>query len=125
MYHLLKKLKKGQIVTGKVVKLKNRFNNIYIIEIFDQWITAKSPKPLNIGSMVEFIVEIVDGAQTLKIKDKKQQQMRSADREVKILRSCSLEINSKNLELISKYIELGKPIQLDSILRFFRENNGI
>ena len=125
MYQQLKKLKEGSIVTGKVVKLKNRFNNIYVIELFDQWMTAKSPTPLEIGSSVEFVVNIVDGNHTLKIREREtaQNSFRSVDKEVRILNSCNLDINSKNLQLISKYLEMGKPVQLDKILAFFREND--
>ncbi|PID29130.1 MAG: hypothetical protein CR982_03740 [Candidatus Cloacimonadota bacterium] len=123
MYHLLKNIKEGSIISGKVIKLKNRFNNLYVIEIFDQWITAKAPTPLEIGSYIDFIVEIKNGKHTLKIREK--EKIISVNKEVKILRSCSLEVNSQNLKLISKYIEMKKPIQKDSILKFFRESNGI
>ncbi|MBN1970325.1 MAG: hypothetical protein JXR48_15980 [Candidatus Delongbacteria bacterium] len=121
MYRLLQKFKPGDRINGKVIRLEDQYRGLYIVEIFGQWMTAKSEKILSIGEEITF--EVISGSPLpgLKIVE----QVKKQDRNVNILISCGIEPSLKNLNLLKVYIEDGGYVQKDELIRYFKRQNEL
>jgi len=105
----------GQKYLAKVVALGDD-KDFYQLSVAGQLISAYSETRLSVGETVSLEVVKAGAQPQLKI-IKATANLSTAE---KVLKSCRIEINPVNIDLIEEYLAAGLPVQFDQIMRYFK-----
>ena len=122
MFKVFENCQVGDILSGRIVNIKSIQNNIYIVNISGELFSAYSEIGFKVGEKVD--LEILSIQSPLSFKLLKAGVLKQGSREkvrmVNLLNSCMIEVNDNNIKKIEDYINAGNPVQLDLILKLFK-----
>ena len=120
MLRVFRNIRTGTKMIGEIIGIKSPENRIYVIRLKNEQFTAYSEIDFQIGNRV--LLEVIEAGEQPHLKLSRAEVEKSVPTEAEnLLRICKLEINTKNVELMCKYLSSGSPVQLDKILHYFKE----
>jgi len=115
-------LKIGTKLFGKIVNIEFKENNIYIVKIDKEELTAYSE--LDFVQNEKVFLEVFSEGRIPKLKLQKANNVNTMSEfpeSIRILKTCNIEINEENIITMNEYLIADNPIQLDKIFQFFKE----
>ena len=119
----LKNLKLGTKLFGKIISTEFKEKNIYIVNINKEELTAYSELDFVLNEKV--FLEVTAEGKLPKLKLQKASNINTISEfpeSIRILKTCSIEINEENIITMNEYLTAGNPIQLDKIFNFFKQS---